>query len=525
MLTQHIALVPETYGMNASELARVSAALQKQVTRDLAPYWGVTATVDAFPKLDDVPAGYLPIVLTFQPLHGQGGLRLDHNGRPYAHLEVTPLWSLHASHACIEMLVNPYGLRTVATRSPRQDQGPVELLVEACAPCQDPRYGYTVNGVLVSDFCTPAYFGEASRESRYSFCGSVDAAFQVLPGGHITFRDVATDRYWRKSYQDDCELDVELDREGLRPRLGAARSLDAGGAIAESRMIGARDRASLVHLEREQHQVAVASQATAQRLRAELRAPERSHEPRSDSRHFELLMEAIHHEQAPREVPTTQRPVSVSSVPTSPEISIPPRPTSTLPPPLPQASSQTAPSQTTPFSSPPLTPSPFLSSPPPTPPASRGIGFLVAGGLAALALTVVALQGRDLMKPERVTTPPAYASEPSVVAEPARATQAPITQAAITQAPPVEAVVAVPSPKVSTQDSTDAELNDSSRTEGPSRDEQQEARRARRRELKRLSQAAQLPQAAQPPELQGAKATQPTPVSADPFDLLITTRE
>lgn len=523
MLTQHIALVPETYGMNASELARVSAALQKQVTRDLAPYWGVTATVDAFPKLDDVPTGYLPIVLTFQPLHGQGGMRLDHNGRAYAHLEVTPLWSLHASHACIEMLINPYGLRTVATRSPRQDQGPVELLVEACAPCQDPRYGYTVNGVLVSDFCTPAYFGEASRESRYSFCGSVDAAFQVLPGGHITFRDVATDRFWRKSYQDDCELDLELDREGLRPRLGAPRSLDVGGAVAESRLIGAHERENLVHLEREQHQVALASQATAQRLRAELLAPERSDEPRSDSRHFELLMEAIHHEQAPREVPTTQRPASVSSVPTSPEISIPPRPMSTLPPPLPTASSQAAPSQTTPpqaapFSSPPLTSSPFLSSPPPTPPASRGIGFLVAGGLAALALTVVALQGRDLLKPERATTPPAYASEPTLVVEPAKA-----TPAAITQAPTVEAVAEVPAPPVSPQDSTDSEPNDSSSTDSASRDEEQEARRARRRELRRLSQAAELPQATQPPEPQGAKAT--PAVSADPFDLLITTRE
>src|SRR5262245_46055653 len=48
MLTQHIALVPEVAGINASELARVSAALQKQMLRDFSPIWQVAATVDPF---------------------------------------------------------------------------------------------------------------------------------------------------------------------------------------------------------------------------------------------------------------------------------------------------------------------------------------------------------------------------------------------------------------------------------------------------------------------------------------------
>jgi hypothetical protein len=46
-----------------SNLLRVSAALQKQASRDLAPIWELSATVDAFAKLKDVPDGYWPIII------------------------------------------------------------------------------------------------------------------------------------------------------------------------------------------------------------------------------------------------------------------------------------------------------------------------------------------------------------------------------------------------------------------------------------------------------------------------------
>jgi hypothetical protein len=80
MLTRHIAIVPEI-GMNASEPARVSAALQKQVTRDLAPVWGISATVDAFPCLEDLPAGCWPLVLTFRELGTDAGIHIDEKGQ------------------------------------------------------------------------------------------------------------------------------------------------------------------------------------------------------------------------------------------------------------------------------------------------------------------------------------------------------------------------------------------------------------------------------------------------------------
>src|SRR5207244_12823539 len=62
----HVALVAETDRIGSGELARVSAALQRQVMRDFAPFWGVTASVDAFLSLDYVPLGSWPVVVLDQ---------------------------------------------------------------------------------------------------------------------------------------------------------------------------------------------------------------------------------------------------------------------------------------------------------------------------------------------------------------------------------------------------------------------------------------------------------------------------
>jgi hypothetical protein len=60
---RQVALVSESTQISKSDVSKVSAALQKQVTRDLVPIWDVSATVDAFEKLEDVPIGYWPLIV------------------------------------------------------------------------------------------------------------------------------------------------------------------------------------------------------------------------------------------------------------------------------------------------------------------------------------------------------------------------------------------------------------------------------------------------------------------------------
>ena len=211
MQTQHIALVPEVAGINASELARVSAALQKQIIRDLSPIWQISATVDAFPHLEDVPVGYWPIILAFGELGSDEGVHCDRKGQPYALIEMSPSWSLTASHVCIEMLIDPYGNRTIVGPSPRSDQGSVEFLVDICDPCEDARYAYTVNDVLVSDFCTPEFLAQIpSGKERYSFTGAVEAPYQVLPGGRLSWYDPASNRWWQRNHFGGAARDTDL---------------------------------------------------------------------------------------------------------------------------------------------------------------------------------------------------------------------------------------------------------------------------------------------------------------------------
>jgi hypothetical protein len=196
-LLRNVALVPDdniSGQLSAAVVAQVAAALQKQVTRDFGPIWDITATVDAFGSLDDVPLGYWPI-LVGQEGQGGGGVHLDNDNQPYALVDFTPDWTITASHECLEMLADPFGNRLVAGDGPDPARpGRVEFLVVVCDPCEAPSFGYTVNGIRVSDFYTPQYFDPALAADtpgvvRYDFRGRIKAPRQVLRGGYLSWRE------------------------------------------------------------------------------------------------------------------------------------------------------------------------------------------------------------------------------------------------------------------------------------------------------------------------------------------------
>ncbi len=62
-LLRQLALVSESNQIPRGDVLKVSAAIQKQASRDLAPVWEISATCDTFDKLEDVPAGYWPIIV------------------------------------------------------------------------------------------------------------------------------------------------------------------------------------------------------------------------------------------------------------------------------------------------------------------------------------------------------------------------------------------------------------------------------------------------------------------------------
>jgi hypothetical protein len=212
-LTEHVAIVSIAPEVPTRDLLLVTAAVQKQVTRDFTPLWGIAATVDAFEDLASVPSDYRPVILfgDLSDLPGQLAPRIGERQaqavvdvlesddiagihlaaitrQPFALASVAGVWPVTVSHETLEMLADPYGNHLVAAAHPLNRAKRVNYLLEVCDPCLATYY--TVNGLPVSDFYTPRYFDPVRTESvRYSFTGAIEEPLQILPGGYLSWID------------------------------------------------------------------------------------------------------------------------------------------------------------------------------------------------------------------------------------------------------------------------------------------------------------------------------------------------
>ncbi len=94
-----IALVSITKEVTLANLAPVSVAIQKQISRDFGPMWNVEAAVDAVEKLEDVPVGYWHVLLQDELPNGAAGLhKRDDNKQPFALVALTTNWPVFMSH-------------------------------------------------------------------------------------------------------------------------------------------------------------------------------------------------------------------------------------------------------------------------------------------------------------------------------------------------------------------------------------------------------------------------------------------
>lgn len=282
MLLQ-IALVSLTKEVPLAQLAPVSAAIQKQISRDFGPIWNVAATVDAFDKLEDVPVGYWHVLLQDELPDGAAGLhKRDDNKQPFALVALTNNWPIFMSHEVLEMLADPQGTLTRAGNSLKSDQGRVEYLVEVCDPCQASKFAYSVNSVLVSDFYTPRYFDPVkSNGVRYSFSGQVRGPREVLDGGYLSWFDPQTRHLFQlrvdgKKVTMADKGEIPFTVESLRAfsdRVSVDRrySVINGGSRAGLLLSAATDyrKTTLVH-ESELTSVDHAQIAHARNLRAQL---------------------------------------------------------------------------------------------------------------------------------------------------------------------------------------------------------------------------------------------------------------
>jgi len=75
----------------------------------------------------------------------------------------------------------------------------VEFLVEVADPPEAAEFGYTVNGLLLSDFFTPQFYDPVAADGvRYSFGGHIPGPRQILRGGYISWHEPVSDHWWQQ---------------------------------------------------------------------------------------------------------------------------------------------------------------------------------------------------------------------------------------------------------------------------------------------------------------------------------------
>jgi hypothetical protein len=212
-LTEYVAVVSLTSEVSSRILMQATAALQKQVTRDFTPNWGIHATVDAFEDLASVPSDYYHVVVFGDPREladqleveigearaaalterfereGLQGIHLNAFTRqPFALVAASDTWTVALSHEVLELLADPFGNRLVAAAHPLNPNQRVKYLLEVCDPCLSA--WYAVNGIPVSDFYTPSYFAPVRVDAiRYSYTGALEYPLHILDEGYITWID------------------------------------------------------------------------------------------------------------------------------------------------------------------------------------------------------------------------------------------------------------------------------------------------------------------------------------------------
>jgi hypothetical protein len=196
-----IALVDETGSVSPLALERAATALQIQLDRDLALYWGVHASL-VISSMEELNPGLWPlrIVNSDQLPDGSGGIHLDELRRPYALVAAGPNWTVAASHELMEMVVDPYGNRFIGgpSANPVAASRAVYYLVEVCDPCES--VTYTIDGTRVSNFVLPAFYDRVPREPL-DLLGRIVTPLQILPGGYLSWYD-PEDGAWHQALPD-----------------------------------------------------------------------------------------------------------------------------------------------------------------------------------------------------------------------------------------------------------------------------------------------------------------------------------
>lgn len=187
-----IAVTNASTCLSDAQVEAALPALQKQVSNDFHAYWELDCTLSFLTHDQPLTAGWWQIVVVDNPdqagalgyheLTGQG----EPLGKIFAKLDLDTgsSWTATLSHELLEMLADPW-INWCAFGSDSRIYA-----LEVCDAVEADNLGYFIDGVLVSDFVTPAWF-EPTSADRLDFKKHLSKELELARGGYISIFNAA----------------------------------------------------------------------------------------------------------------------------------------------------------------------------------------------------------------------------------------------------------------------------------------------------------------------------------------------
>lgn len=188
-----IAITNASTCLSDEQVEAVLPALQKQVSNEFKAYWDLDCVLNFLPESTPLTAGWWQIVVldNSDQAGALGYHELTRQGLPlgkiFAKLDLDngSSWTATLSHELLEMLADPW-INWCAVGSDNRIYA-----LEVCDAVEADNLGYMIDGVLVSDFVTPAWF-EPTCADRLDFKQHLRKELQLARGGYISIFDPKT---------------------------------------------------------------------------------------------------------------------------------------------------------------------------------------------------------------------------------------------------------------------------------------------------------------------------------------------
>lgn len=237
-------------GVSDADAEAMVAAVAKQVLDDFGPRWNAGAHFSFVPSTQKPPAGKWCVTLldSSDQAGALGYHDLTPDGLPLGKVfagtdrQYGSSVSVTLSHEVLEMLADPW----IALAA----QGPDGKFYawESADAVEDDSLGYEIDGIKVSAFVTPAWFGTGDTAAglTYPNVPAMTKPLQLIAGGYISVFDPASGQGWTQSQaqqapivQPDAETVADARRDAFHalPRVGSRRERRFRGRSAWVRSV------------------------------------------------------------------------------------------------------------------------------------------------------------------------------------------------------------------------------------------------------------------------------------------------